>query len=163
MELQSSNINLEYCRASSMKRFVNYFIDATAVYIVIMFIGFLVEISNPGSLTELKRGLIEERLLGFVLYGFIMFLIETVFRGKSLGKLITGTKAINIDGSNLTLQKAILRNFIRAVPFNALSALGAPCKPWHDSWSDTIVVDEKVLNLQERKTEFFENLKNQRQ
>ncbi|RYX87593.1 hypothetical protein EON73_01090 [bacterium] len=111
----------------------------------------------------MKIGLIEERLIGFVFYGLIMFAIETAFRGKTLGKLITGTRAINIDGTDISMPKSLLRNFIRAVPFNALSALGSPSKPWHDSWSDTLVVDEKVLNLQERKEEFFEGLKNQTQ
>lgn len=163
MEAQNTSINLEYCRANSGKRFANYMIDVTAFYIVMMFIGFLIEMLFPGSITEMNIGMIEERLLGFALYGMIMFLIETAFQGKSLGKLITGTKAINIDGSTISMQKSLLRNFIRAVPFNALSALGSPCKPWHDSWSDTIVVDEKVLDLQERKADFFENLKSQTQ
>jgi len=163
MNYQNSEINLEYCRASSGKRFANYIIDVIIVYIVIMFIGFIAEIIFPGSITELKMGLIEERLIGFLLYGLIMFSIETAFRGKTLGKLITGTRAINIDGKDISMPKSLLRNFIRAVPFNALSALGSPSKPWHDSWSDTLVIDEKVLSLQKRKGEFLEDLKNQKQ
>ena len=156
MNYQNSEINLEYCRASSGKRFANYIIDVIAVYIVMMFIGFITEIIFPGSISELKMGLIEERLIGIVFYGLIMFSIETAFQGKSLGKLITGTRAINKDGNDISMVKSLLRNFIRAVPFNALSALGSPSNPWHDSWLDTLVVDEKKLSLQERKIDFFD-------
>ena len=161
MENQYEFINLEYCRASSGKRLANYLIDGIVVYIVAMFLGFITELLFPGSISELNIGVIEERLLGLLFHGLVMFLIETAFHGKTLGKLITGTKAININGSNISMAKSLLRNFIRAVPFNALSALGSPSKPWHDSWSDTMVIDEKVLALQETKAEFFEELKNQ--
>ncbi|MFD0939950.1 RDD family protein [Pedobacter boryungensis] len=163
MEIQSSNINLEYCRANSGKRLANYLIDGTVYYIIIVFISFIIEMLIPYSVSEMNINRIEERLVGLVLYGLVMFLIEAAFQGKSLGKLITGTKAVKNDGGTLNMKDAFIRNFIRAIPFNALSALGTPCRPWHDSLSNTIVVDEKVLNLQLRKEKFFENLKNQRQ
>ena len=34
---------------------------------------------------------------------------------------------------------------MRAVPFNALSALGNPPNPWHDSVSNTFVIDENGI------------------
>ncbi len=33
--------------------------------------------------------------------------------------------------------------------------------PWHDKWSETMVVDEKKVALQTQKTDFFSNFKNQ--
>lgn len=90
-----------------------------------------------------------------------MCLIEAVSGGKSIGKLITGTKAINLDGSEINFAKAFTRNMIRAIPFNAISALGNPCDPWHDRLSKTMVVDEKKLALQTQKVILFDSVKNQ--
>ena len=72
-----------------------------------------------------------------------MFAQETLFKGKSFGKLITGTRAVNLDGSLITVRTAMLRALSRAVPFDVFSALGTTCNPWHDKWTDTMVMDEK--------------------
>ncbi|HEX9513187.1 MAG TPA: hypothetical protein VF939_22005 [Puia sp.] len=34
------------------------------------------------------------------------------------------------------------------VPFEVFSALGSPCHPWHDRWTDTLVIDERLSQLQ---------------
>ncbi|SFC20820.1 RDD family protein [Kaistella jeonii] len=73
-----------------------------------------------------------------LVYAFIMFLAETATKGRSLGKLITGTKVVKTDGSKLTMLELLKRNFIRAVPFDQLSFIGS--KGWHDNFSDTAVV-----------------------
>ncbi len=75
-----------------------------------------------------------------------MFVIEAAFKGKSLGKLITGTRAVNEDGTNVTVKAAFFRGLSRAVPFNAFSALGNPTYPWHDKWTKTYVIDERESN-----------------
>jgi uncharacterized RDD family membrane protein YckC len=74
-----------------------------------------------------------------------MGLVEAIFKGRSIGKLITSTVAVNEDGSRVSGQVALLRGLARAVPFNAFSALGSPCYPWHDRWTKTYVVDYKDL------------------
>lgn len=163
MEFQESALNLEYCRASMAKRFANYIIDAIVVYILLFLLGFMLESMSPGLISKLNINGVSERVIGIVFYWFVMFFTEFTSQGKSIGKLITGTKAINNDGSKLSLGKSFIRNFIRAIPFNAISAFTNPCNPWHDSWSQTLVVDEKVLNLQERKNVFYKELKNQTQ
>lgn len=86
---------------------------------------------------------------------------EGMSNGRSIGKLITGTRAVNEDGSDISFQKAFVRNIVRAIPFNALSALGTPSHPWHDRWSDTMVIDEKKLALQTQKVDLFDSVKNQ--
>jgi hypothetical protein len=45
------------------------------------------------------------------------------------------------DGQRISGVTALLRGLTRAVPFNALSALGTPCNPWHDRWNKTFVVE----------------------
>lgn len=152
----SSDIDLEYCRASAGKRFLNYVIDLIAFYIIFLGILIAVSIISPGIFDNINSFV--DRLITLVCYGLIMGLIEAAANGKSLGKLITGTKAVNTDGTEIDFQKAFMRNIIRSIPFNALSALGTPSNPWHDKWSDTIVVDEKKVALIERKETFFDLL-----
>lgn len=148
-------LDLEYCRVGSGKRLANYIIDMIAFYMMIFFLSLIIELVFPGSVSEWDIDGITDRIITIILYGLVMFVIEAAFQGKSLGKLITRTRAVNINGKAPSFSQLLKRNFVRAVPFNAFSALGSPCVPWHDRWSDTYVVDEKVLALQERKAEFF--------
>jgi len=76
-----------------------------------------------------------------------MSFVEAVFRGKSLGKLITGTQAVNLDGSSISMATAFGRGFSRAVPFCAFSAFGNPSDPWQDRWTDTMVIDQKLSKI----------------
>ncbi len=155
-------LDLEYCRANSNKRFLNYLIDLLAFYVIVIFFGFLFEIVFPGTIPYNDINPFWDRVLSLIFYAIVMFATEAAFQGKSLGKLVTGTRAINVNGEPPTLMQLLARNFIRAVPFNALSAFGNPCAPWHDRWSDTYVVDEKVLALQQRKDVFFKALREEK-
>jgi uncharacterized RDD family membrane protein YckC len=137
-------------QASGGKRFANYLIDVIVFYILMFGVGFLIAIINPATIDSLNSDEVGtdllDRLLSLVLYGLYMFVIEALFKGKSLGKLITGTRAVNADGSNISGVTALLRGLSRAVPFNALSALGTPSYPWHDKWTKTYVIDERLSN-----------------
>lgn len=104
-----------------------------------------------------------ERIVGMIFYGVIMSFTEAMLNGKSIGKFITKTRAVNTDGSDLTFEKTFTRNLIRIIPFDALSALGTPSIPWHDKWSDTMVVEDKKVALQQKKLDLFSPFKNQTQ
>lgn len=82
-----------------------------------------------------------------------MFVNEYFMKGKSIGKFITGTRAVNQDGSQISVRTALMRSLIRMVPFEAFSALGTPSFPWHDKWTSTYVIDEKNSNYQLKITE----------
>jgi uncharacterized RDD family membrane protein YckC len=135
-----------YVRAQGGKRFANYIIDLVFFYILIVFISLLWAILSPGTLNTISENYVSpfiDRIIGIVLYILFMFAQETFLKGKSMGKFITGTCAVNIDGSTITAHKAMLRALSRAVPFCAFSALGSPCNPWQDKWTDTMVIDVK--------------------
>ncbi|MDQ8004478.1 MAG: RDD family protein [Pedobacter sp.] len=151
-------LDLTYCRASTGKRFANYIIDMIVFYILVILLGIAIGFFKPELLPEGDGGILE-RIISLICYGLLMFIIEAACHGKTLGKVITGTKAVNMDGSDIGFQKAFTRNIIRSIPFNALSAFGTPCNPWHDAWSDTMVVDEKKLDLQRRKEIFYTELR----
>lgn len=141
------NLDEHIVRAETGKRFLNYIIDLALFYVLIVGLGILLVIvfpSSAGWMAEASSGFgIIDRLLTILFYGVYMFLIEALFKGKSLGKLITRTRAVNTDGSNISVSTALARGFSRAVPFCVFSAFGTPCNPWQDKWTDTIVMDEK--------------------
>lgn len=131
-------------QASSGKRLANYFIDLILFYILLFILGMIIALTSPQSLendTLLSDNVLVDRLLSLILFGVYMSLIEGIFKGRTLGKLITGTKAVNADGSTLSFSTALGRGFSRIVPFEPFSALGNPPYPWHDKWTNTYVID----------------------
>jgi uncharacterized RDD family membrane protein YckC len=144
-----NNFDNHIVRAESGKRLLNYIIDLAFFYMLAIGVGIFIAIASPSSVESLTddSNPIGDRLLGLVLYGLYMSIIEALFKGKSLGKLITRTRAVNMDGSRITVGTAIARGFSRAVPFCAFSALGSPCNPWQDKWTDTLVIDERLSEI----------------
>lgn len=152
MEMEQSGNDLlsfesNLVRASTGKRFLNYLIDLVLFYILVFFIGILLAFTAPSFIDDLNSGNtglnLLDRLFTLILYALYMSVVEAIFKGRSLGKLITGTKAVNLDGTSITTGTAFARGFSRAVPFCAFSALGTPCNPWQDSWTNTMVIDIK--------------------
>jgi uncharacterized RDD family membrane protein YckC len=139
-------------RADTGKRFANYIIDVVVFYLLAMGVGVIIALVSPSTIMEMSDdtspfGSITDRIISLVLYGVYMGIVESIFKGKSLGKLITGTRAVNMDGSPISAGTAFSRGFSRAVPFCAFSAFGTPCNPWQDKWTDTLVIDEKQSTI----------------
>ena len=131
--------------ANTGKRLANYLIDVVAFYAVFFLVVVVYIIASPEAREDgisSDKGLLI-RLFAFLIYGLFMGLMEGVFKGRSLGKLITGTRAVNEDGTYITFSTALARGFSRVVPFEAFSALGSPAYPWHDRWNKTYVIDIK--------------------
>lgn len=134
-------------RADTGKRFFNYIIDVLSFYAVMFCFGAVMGLINPSVIDSIygSGSSLDDRIVSIFLYGIYMGIVEGLFKGKSLGKLITKTRAVNYDGSRISWGKALGRGFSRAVPFCVLSALSSPCNPWHDRWTSTMVIDEKHL------------------
>lgn len=140
-----------YTQASAGKRFVNLLVDRVAIYLVWSFVLFKVNVALLRAIFQYTHS--RELLYVFsysMTIGFFVFVLaieESLTGGKTLGKLITGTRAVNNDGSRISTRTAILRCLSRLVPFEAFSALGSPSFPWHDRWTKTIVIDEGRSSL----------------
>ena len=131
-------------------RFVNMLVDTIALYalvfILAFFIGMMAATSASASESYDYEASTEDggslQLILTLLW--IVFIVGyyTVFeyaaKGRTLGKLATGTVAVREDGSKLTFKDAFVRSLCRLIPFEAFSAFGY--RPWHDSLSKTIVV-----------------------
>jgi uncharacterized RDD family membrane protein YckC len=138
-------------QASSGKRFANYLIDTLVFYLLwrlfvaMWFAQILFALDFPienRALLYLVAYLAACLFLGLIIAGF-----EAATGGKTIGKYITRTRAVTDEGVPIGPRKALLRFLARQVPFEAFSALGSPCYPWHDRWTKTLVIDEKLTTL----------------
>jgi uncharacterized RDD family membrane protein YckC len=139
--------------ASVGQRFLNYLIDALLMQYSLAFattwllVKFLLMVSPDtayqlfGDGRDTGEVLIAFYLIAIVNYLFYYTLCEKMFRGYTLGKLITGTRAIKENGEDLTLKDAFLRSLSRLVPLEAFSAFGG--HPWHDRWTETMVIKSR--------------------
>jgi uncharacterized RDD family membrane protein YckC len=139
---------IQYKTATSGQRFVNWLVDnllmrfglsyVTGTLVGIMIGKFFPDYALRISYAQDTRDLL---LLGYTIafFNYLLYytICEKAFRGYTLGKLISGTRAIRDDGKELTFKDAILRSLSRLVPFEAFSGFG---KPWHDSWTNTQVI-----------------------
>lgn len=128
-------VEAEHQNASQGRRFVNFLID---YYIVSWSLSFLAGYLFPYA-DELALWVIS--LLFIILY---FFLFET-FTGKTLGKLITGTKVLNLLDEKPSAGQVLIRTFSRFIPFDAFSYFSSRPVGWHDSISKTYVA-QKVSN-----------------
>ncbi|HTL07814.1 MAG TPA: RDD family protein [Chitinophagaceae bacterium] len=136
------------------KRFINYCVDFLLFCMLASFMLLLLRPVYPLADKIMSRQPISfpEQMMMTFFYGLYISLMETVLKGKSVGKFITGTRAVGINGLPVNGQLAFLRGLIRMIPFpfEQVSALSfsvqpttlLPPYPWHDRWSRTLVIDE---------------------
>jgi len=123
---------LESYAASGFLRFINMLIDALVYYGIFMGVMFL--------------GLIEfdDTYMVYVIIVCYYVAIEGL-TGRSIGKLITGTKVVTENGSKPSFMNFVGRNLCRLIPFDGLSFLMKNNRGWHDSISKTWVVKSSYL------------------
>jgi uncharacterized RDD family membrane protein YckC len=131
--------------AGQGQRFANYMIDLIAFYIFIIIaggiIGVIVAILNPSAIEDFKDGgMLLNYLIGFIGGVIYYTLIEFVTGGRSLGKVITKTKVITLEGDKPDFKAFLIRALCRFIPLESFSFLGSADAGWHDSISRTRVV-----------------------
>lgn len=136
--------------ATQGQRFLNWLIDNVLMrwglaYLTGTAVGLFIGLVAPDFFTNMaySDGIFGPLLLIGLLIAYLNYIIyytlcEKLFKGYTLGKLITGTRAIRQDGGELTFKDALLRSLSRCVPFEVFS--GFSTLTWHDSWTDTMVV-----------------------
>jgi len=141
---------LNLVRASQGKRLGNFFIDRFALKLVSSIFSFSGTSFLFGG--DLYSNSYLFGLIGFyfVINFLYYFLFENNYKGKTLGKILTKTRVVNLDGSKPTSETIAIRTICRWVPFEALSFLGNN-RPmgWHDAWSKTMVIDEELSTFVE--------------
>lgn len=140
--------NAKLIPASKGKRFANFLIDYLGAFVFLtlimsfLYLAGIWDIEEESTANDLK-----ERLFGMFFYAVYYTLIESALGGKSLGKFVTRTKTVTIYGQKPDFVTFLKRSFSRIVPFEPFSFLGSSESGWHDRWSDTMVIDEKLSVL----------------
>lgn len=139
---------IDYIYASKGQRFFNWLIDNILLRLVLtyitggMFGRILYSLAPEYTVRVFSEEGFESYLISFifVVFHYLLYytICEAAFKGRTLGKAITGTRSLRMDGQELTLKDALLRSLSRMVPFEAFS--GFADKPWHDSWTKTTVI-----------------------
>jgi Predicted membrane protein/domain len=129
-------------------RFLNYLIDLIVFYILMIGAGALWGISLASkSLSAYEAQQEVERFTGLVyLFSFgtmlaYYIIFEGASKGRTLGKLITGTVAVKEDGSPIGFKEALIRTLCRLIPFEPFSTFGG--RPWHDRFAKTWVIKKR--------------------
>lgn len=127
--------------ASKGKRFANFLIDYLVIFVVLFGLT-MFELMGAEDDGEIGTNLMD-RLIGMLIYASYYLLLEGLWGGKTIGKLVTNTRTVNLDGSAPDFKTILNRSFSRIVPFEAFSFLGSKPDGWHDRWSDTMVINLK--------------------
>jgi uncharacterized RDD family membrane protein YckC len=133
--------------ATTGQRFINMLIDTLFYYTVSMVVGGVLDVLTTLLGVDLIS-IFSSRELGDILISMLInclimfaayFFFEGLSKGLTLGKLITGTRAVKEDNSSITWKDAALRSITRLIPFEPFSAFSGNGM-WHDRLSKTMVV-----------------------
>lgn len=144
-------------KSTKLIRLAHYLIDKIVVYFIIFAFGvmssLLFRLTGNDFFLEIVQkmatvGRVTDILITSSIYFVYIFFIEYITKGRSLGKYITGSKVIGIDGNEPTFKDYFIRNICRFVPLDILSFLGE--NGWHDTWSETRVINIKNYNAEKQ-------------
>ncbi|MEO5999695.1 MAG: RDD family protein [Chitinophagaceae bacterium] len=123
-------------------RIVNFIIDGLIYFILLSFsINFLF-LPFSMSLTQ-KANLLS--ICSPVVYFGYYFLFEYLL-GKTPAKFLTKTITVDRKGYKPTLKSLVIRTLLRLTPYDSISFIFGQ-GGLHDSFSQTIVVNSKGVNL----------------
>ena len=123
-------------------RFVNFIIDTLLWYVTAYIISLIMFIlSGLSSGIDLLVGTIGYLLLFGLFFGY--YIIMEIKYQKTIGKFITKTKVVNLNGDKPKSKDIIIRTLCRLIPFDRLSFLFAK-NGFHDIISKTRVVKDNL-------------------
>lgn len=138
--------------ASNGSRFVNNLIDSSLTYVFSLALQYYVFPFLIGFLDSFD-------LTGFGIWYYNLnewywvgiswiitiayYLVMEGLLGRSIGKFITGTIVIDANGDIPDFIAILKRSLVRFIPFEAISFLGHSGRGWHDTLSNTYVVNKK--------------------
>jgi len=119
--------------ADAGKRFLNLIIDlGVIIFLVVIFNKIIYHHSIFSYLGLFK--ILDLAVVFAYFYG-----LENSI-GQTVGKMITKTKVVNIEGGKPTTQQMLVRTFSRLIPLESVLLIGG--KWLHDSLSQTRVVNQ---------------------
>ncbi len=135
--------------ATKSKRFLNFIIDGILMLIFTFGVLFLVFALTDHLGLETEEESIGEKLIGVLMIVLMIayFAVqEYFFNGKTIGKWMTHTRAVSLDGEKINFIMSLKRSTIRVIGagIDPFTFLGKKTMGWHDLYSYTkVVMDEK--------------------
>lgn len=123
------------------KRFGHYLIDLVCFYALTFVAGVLLLLTFP--YVDIESSFVSYPLTATIIVLYY-FTVESLLQ-SSLGKLVTGCVVIDEYGNKPNAMQILGRSFARLIPFEAFSCLGDNSRGWHDSISNTYVVQKEDL------------------
>ena len=136
----------DYTLAENGTRFANYLIDQIFVSIITFAIALgLFAVLGEDALMiggSEVAGTVMDYVITYILFVLYYTLSEYHLNGKTLGKLITRSRAVTTLNQPMDLKTSFYRSLSRIVPFEAFSFFSEAPGGWHDRWTDTMVIKE---------------------
>ena len=126
-------------QVSSLIRLLHFVVDMIAFLLVVFLISFFIGIVTLGS----DQPLSEWEAYFILAFSFFAYFIIMEYKfQKTIGKFITKTKVVKVNGDKPQLGDIIARTFYRLIPFDRGSFLFAK-NGFHDYLSKTTVVKDR--------------------
>ena len=131
--------------ASQGKRFLNYLLDLVFIMIFIFafYLIFLIilTIVAPSIVSDIEEGnKLFQYLVSFIV-SMIYYTSLEAATGRSIAKYITKTKVVTEIGEKPNFKIIVVRSLCRFIPLDAFSFLFNDGSGWHDTISNTKVIN----------------------
>ena len=130
------------------QRFLNFFIDNIVLNVLQLACLCPLAMAIMGDDPDVLDSPETEQMINLIGYGVFLVLfflyyvvLELAFQ-RTLGKLLTGTRVVQTDGTPPTFGQVLGRTAARLIPFEPLSFLFMD-RGWHDTLSGTQVVQAR--------------------
>ena len=143
--------HIQFIVADRGQRFLNWLLDNLLIGTIVSYITWqwcveiLYQLAPDFTTAALSEESSQQIFLTYLVNAvhviFYYTVCEKAFKGQTLAKLLTGTRAIRKDGKELSVKDALLRSLTRIVPFEVFS--GIANELWHDRWTKTTVIKRK--------------------
>jgi uncharacterized RDD family membrane protein YckC len=124
--------------ANSTLRGINFIIDIAAIFLIYISIVYIIQ--KLFNIISTREILFVNRTTVLVVFISYFILTENIFQ-KTLGKVITKTKVVNLDGEKPNFVDITIRTVSRLIPLDGISYLYS-ISGFHDKLSKTIVIKD---------------------
>jgi len=130
--------------APAWRRLVNLLLDYLALLLLSFGIGVVIVVVARAFHVRNVIHKIPNILLGLAVF-LLYYVPQETLWGKTLAKLVTGTRVVSATGARPTFAQIVRRTFCRLLPFEPFSFLFGGDNPvgWHDQLSNTRVVMDR--------------------